>query len=217
MRIRRKFTDKFKKAAVQRLATVSMAEVARACGVSVSVLHRWRKQLGGVLAAEHRAAEHIDTGHGDAGHSDAKAGGRRSFSKEFKESVVKRLESGESVSEAVRVFHINPTVLRRWWHEWRKYGEAAFSGYGKSRSPAASTRTVIVRFTAEEYENIKAVSQARRASSLPDFVRAQILPASEAPSVAEIAARLDALIASMRSAVLIASVQQAARSAGQVR
>jgi len=200
MRIRRKFSDKFKKAAVQRLATVSMTEVARACGVSVSVLHRWRKQLGGVLAAEHRAGL-----------------GRRSFPKEFKESVVKRLESGESVNDAVLAFHINPTVLRRWWHEWRKYGEAAFSGYGKSRSPAASTRTVIVRFTAEEYENIKAVSQVRRASSLPDFVRAQILAASEAPSVAEIAARLDALIASMQSAVLIASVQQAARGAGQVR
>ncbi len=129
MRIRRKFSDKFKKAAVQRLATISMAEVARACGVSVSVLHRWRKQLGGVLAAEHRAAALSNAGHIDTGHHDAKAGGRRSFPKEFKESVVKRLESGESVSDAARAFHINPTVLR-WWHEWRKYREAAFSGYG---------------------------------------------------------------------------------------
>jgi transposase-like protein len=191
LRIKREFSDKFKRAAVRRMATVSVAEVAEACGVSVSVLHRWRKQFGR---------------HGAAGQRDAKASGRRVFSKEFKESVVKRLESGESVASAVRVFQINPTVLRRWWHEWRKYGEAAFSGYGKSRSPAASTRTVIVRFTADEYEGIKAASLARQASSLPDFVRGQILPACEAPSVAEIAGRLDALIASVQQAANIANV-----------
>jgi len=184
------------------MATVPVAEVAQACGVSVSVLHRWRKQFGGVLAAEHR---------------DAKPGGRRIFSKEFKESVVKRLESGESVSDVVRALQLNPAVVRRWWHEWRKYGEAAFSGYGKTRSPAASTRTVVVRFTEEEYDGIKAASLARHASSLPDFVRGQILPAREAPSVAEIADRLDALIASVQQAALTASVRQAAQRTGQGR
>jgi transposase-like protein len=118
------------------MATVSMAEVAQACGVSVSVLHRWRKQFSG----DREVA---------AGNIDEKAGDRRIFSKEFKESVVHRLESGESVNDLVNAFQLNPTVVRRWWHEWRKYGEAAFSGYGKTRSPAASTRMVVVRFTAE--------------------------------------------------------------------
>jgi transposase-like protein len=187
---------------VRRMATVPVAEVAQACGVSVSVLHRWRKQFGGVLAAEHH---------------DTKLGGRRIFSKEFKESVVKRLDSGESVSDIVRALQLNPTVVRRWWHEWRKFGEAAFSGYGKTRSPAASTRTVVVRFTEEEYDGIKAASLARHASSLPDFVRGQILPAREAPSVAEIADRLDALVASVRKAVSIASGQRAKQHTAQVR
>jgi transposase-like protein len=181
---------------------VPVAKAAQACGVSVSVLHRWRKQLGGVLAAEHR---------------DAKRGGRRVFSKEFKESVVKRLESGESVSDIVRALQLNPTVVRRWRHEWRKFGETAFSGYGKTRAPAASTRTVVIRFTEEEYDGIKAASLARHASSLPDFVRGQILPAREAPSVAEIADRLEALAASVRKALSTASGQRAKQHSAQVR
>jgi transposase-like protein len=170
---------------VRRMEMVPVAKAAQACGVSVSVLHRWRKQLGGVLAAEHR---------------DAKPGSRRVFAKEFKDSVVKRLESGESVSDVVRALQLNPTVVRRWRQEWRKYGEAAFSGYGKTRSPADSTRTVVVRFTEEEYDGIKAASLARHASSLPDFVRAQLLPASSPPTVGEIADRLTALVAAVHDA-----------------
>ncbi len=222
MRIKREFSNKFKRAAVRRMATVPVAEVAQACGVSVSVLHRWRKQFGSYRADGDSHAGHIDAGDGDekridAGHIDAKPGGRRVFSKEFKESVVKRLEAGESVGGLVRALELNPTVVRRWRNEWRKFGEAAFSGYGKTRSPSASTRTVIVRFTEEEYNDIKAASLACHASSLPDFVRGQILPAREAPSVAEIADRLDALIGSVEQAVSIASVRQAAQRTGQGR
>jgi transposase-like protein len=204
VRIRREFSKKFKRAAVRRMATVSMAEVAQACGVSVSVLHRWRKQFG----ADREVA---------AGNIDEKAGDRRIFSKEFKEAVVHRLESGESVNDLVNAFQLNPTVVRRWWHEWRKYGEAAFSGYGKTRSPAASTRMVVVRFTAEEYEGIKAASLARHASSLPDFVRGQVLPARETPSLGEIAERLRALAASVRQAISIASGERAKQHSAQVR
>ena len=43
---RRKFTREFKEAAVGRLGLgVSLAEVARACGVNTNVLHRWRREL----------------------------------------------------------------------------------------------------------------------------------------------------------------------------
>jgi transposase-like protein len=43
---RRKFTKKFKEAAIKRLAQgSSLAEVARACGVSANVLNRWRQEL----------------------------------------------------------------------------------------------------------------------------------------------------------------------------
>jgi transposase-like protein len=179
LRTRRQFTDKFKRAAIKRLATASVTKVAQACGVSVSVLHRWRKQLG-----NHRAI--------------ALAGRRRQFSKEFKEAAVRRLEQGETVRDVVHACQLNPTVLRRWWQEWRRYGEAAFSGYGKPRSPSQSSRTVIVRFTQDEYESIQAASRASRASSLPDFVRAQVL--SPAPSIVEIVRRMEVLVSSVRRA-----------------
>jgi transposase-like protein len=179
LRTRRRFTDEFKQAAIRRLATAAVAEVAQACGVSVSVLHRWRKELG-----NHRAA--------------AVADGRRRYSKEFKEAVVLRLERGESLRDVVRGSQVDPKALRRWWHEWRRYGKAAFSGYGKPRSASDSSRTVIVRFTQHEYQGIQAASLASRSHSLPDFVRAKVL--SPAPSVGEIAGRLEALVLSLRRA-----------------
>jgi transposase-like protein len=179
LRVKRKFSDQFKREAIQHLGNRSGAEVARECGVSVSVLHRWRKQLTG-----HRT----------------KPRERRVFSKEFKETVVGRLESGEPVGDAALALQLDPTVIRRWRHEWRKYGAAAFTGYGKSRSPAPSARTVIVRFTEDEYESVKAASVALQAGSLPEFVRAQILPRVELLSVGEIATRLDALIDSLQCA-----------------
>ncbi len=179
MRTRRHFTDKFKRAAIQALAASSVTEVARGCGVSVSVLHRWRKQMG-----NHRVI--------------ALPRGRRQYSKEFKEAAVRRLEQGETVREVVLACELDPTVLRRWWHEWKRFGDAAFSGYGKARSPARSSRIVIVRFTEDEYQDIQNASLASRASSVPDFVRAQLL--APAPSVAEVAHRLDVLSASLQRA-----------------
>ena len=50
---RRRFTGEFKEAAVRRLELgASIAEVARACEVNASVLHRWRRELreGGAQA-----------------------------------------------------------------------------------------------------------------------------------------------------------------------
>jgi transposase-like protein len=142
-------------------------------------MHRWRKQLTGYLT---------------------KPRDRRVFSKEFKESAVGRLEAGESVRDVAVALQLDPTVIRRWRHEWRKYGADAFTGYGKSRSPGPSARKVIVRFTEDEYESIKAASMARQAGSLPEFVRAQIMPRAEALSVGEIASRLGALVASLQHA-----------------
>lgn len=185
LRVKRKFSDSFKRAAIRRLTDSqgeeSLSEVARECGVSVSVLHRWRKRLAGHLPQPRD---------------------RRIFSKEFKEAVVGRLESGESVGDAACALQLDPTVIRRWRHEWLKYGADAFTGYGKSRAPAPSARKVVVRFTEAEYESVKAASAARQAGSLPEFVRAQILPREAALSVGEIAARLDALVASLQHAAL---------------
>lgn len=181
MRTHRKFTEAFKREAVERLSAGSVSEVAEACGVSVSVLHRWRKQLGV--------------------HQTVAPANRRRFSKEFKEAAVRRLEQGETVSEIVSALELDPTVLRRWWHEWRRFGETAFSGYGKQRSPSGSSRIVTLRFTQDEFDRVQAVSLASRAGSLPDFVRTQIIPAAPAPSITEIAHRLEVLITQVRTAV----------------
>lgn len=59
---------------------------------------------------------------------------RRTFTKEFKEAAVRRLELGASIAEVARACEVNPNVLHRWRRELRDYGAAkAFTGNGKSR------------------------------------------------------------------------------------
>lgn len=59
---------------------------------------------------------------------------RRSFTKEFKEAAVRRLELGASLAEVARACEVNPNVLHRWRRELRGYGVKAFAGNGKSRA-----------------------------------------------------------------------------------
>jgi len=59
---------------------------------------------------------------------------RRSFTKEFKEAAVRRLELGASMAEVARACEVNPNVLHRWKRELREHGAKAFAGNGKSRS-----------------------------------------------------------------------------------
>ena len=59
---------------------------------------------------------------------------RRTFTKEFKEAAVRRLELGASVAEVARACEVNPNVLHRWRRELREYAEKAFPGEGRSRS-----------------------------------------------------------------------------------
>ena len=59
---------------------------------------------------------------------------RRSFTKEFKEAAVRRLELGASIAEVSRACEVNPNVLHRWKRELRDYGVKAFTGNGRSRT-----------------------------------------------------------------------------------
>ena len=59
---------------------------------------------------------------------------RRTFTKEFKEAAVRRLEVGASMAEVARACEVNPNVLHRWRRELRNYGAKAFSGNGKNRA-----------------------------------------------------------------------------------
>ncbi len=59
---------------------------------------------------------------------------RRSFSKEFKEAAVRRLDVGASVAEVARACEVNANVLHRWRRELHEYRTRAFAGNGKPRS-----------------------------------------------------------------------------------
>ena len=59
---------------------------------------------------------------------------RRTFTKEFKEAAVRRLELGASIGEVARACEVNANVLHRWKRELREYGVRAFAGSGKVRA-----------------------------------------------------------------------------------
>jgi transposase-like protein len=58
---------------------------------------------------------------------------RRKFSKEFKLTAIRRLQSGQSAAEVARALEVNPD-LYRWRREVEDRGERAFSGVGKKRA-----------------------------------------------------------------------------------
>ena len=59
---------------------------------------------------------------------------RRKFTKEFKQTAVRRLDSGQSVGEVARALEVHPTDLQRWRRELHEHGERAFTGAGKKRA-----------------------------------------------------------------------------------
>ena len=59
---------------------------------------------------------------------------RRKFTKEFKQTAVRRLNSGQSVAEVARALEVNPSELHRWRRELQEHGAKAFSGVGKKRA-----------------------------------------------------------------------------------
>jgi len=59
---------------------------------------------------------------------------RRKFSKEFKQTAVNRLNSGQTAAEVARVLEVHPSDLHRWRRELQEHGERAFNGAGKKRA-----------------------------------------------------------------------------------
>jgi transposase-like protein len=59
---------------------------------------------------------------------------RRKFTKEFKQTAMRRLQSGQSVAEVARALEVHPSELHRWRRELEEHGERAFSGVGKKRA-----------------------------------------------------------------------------------
>jgi transposase len=59
---------------------------------------------------------------------------RKKFTKEFKQTAVRRLNSGQSVAEVARALEVHPSDLHRWRRELQEHGERAFSGVGQQRA-----------------------------------------------------------------------------------
>lgn len=59
---------------------------------------------------------------------------RRKFSKEFKLTATRRLQSGQSVAEVARALEVHPSDLHRWRRELEDHGERAFRGAGHKRA-----------------------------------------------------------------------------------
>src|SRR5271168_1638564 len=59
---------------------------------------------------------------------------RRKFTKEFKQTAIHRLNSGQNMAEVARALEVHPSDLHRWRRELQDHGEHAFSGFGKKRA-----------------------------------------------------------------------------------
>jgi transposase len=59
---------------------------------------------------------------------------RRRFTKEFKQTAVRRLNGGQSVAEVARALEVHPSDLHRWRRELQEQGERAFNGAGNKRA-----------------------------------------------------------------------------------
>ena len=59
---------------------------------------------------------------------------RRKFTKEFKQTAVRRLNSGQSVAEVARALEVHRSDLHRWRRELQDHGDRAFSGAGRKRA-----------------------------------------------------------------------------------
>src|SRR5947208_4940631 len=59
---------------------------------------------------------------------------RRKFTKEFKQTAVRRLNAGQSMAEVARALEVHPSDLHRWRRELQEHGEHALSGEGNKRA-----------------------------------------------------------------------------------
>lgn len=62
---------------------------------------------------------------------------RREFTRDFKVSCMRELESGRSMAELCREHELHPSLVSKWRRDWVGNPGLAFSGRGKASSSAA--------------------------------------------------------------------------------
>lgn len=55
---------------------------------------------------------------------------RRTFSKEFKLTILREIEIGTKQAEVCRKYNIHPVMVNQWRRTYEKYPDTAFSGRG---------------------------------------------------------------------------------------
>lgn len=56
---------------------------------------------------------------------------RRKFSREFKLSVLREIESGKTIAQASREYELHESMINRWKRQYRENPDKAFSGNGR--------------------------------------------------------------------------------------
>ena len=77
---------------------------------------------------------------------------RRTYTRDFKVSVIRELENGKTVSQVCRENAIHPSMLQRWKQEYKENPQIAFGGNGnisKLNAKAAEYERIIGRLHAE--------------------------------------------------------------------
>ena len=66
------------------------------------------------------------------------------YSRDFKISVMRAMDAGESGGRVARRLQLSPKLIERWRAEWKARGEASFPGSGRRALPKlpAEERTV---------------------------------------------------------------------------
>jgi transposase len=62
---------------------------------------------------------------------------RRTFDKEFKYQILRKIDAGTTVASVAREHGVHPETIRLWKRQQRKYGDRAFAGNGNSYSDEA--------------------------------------------------------------------------------
>src|SRR5947209_2774615 len=110
LRERRRFTDEFKKAAVDRVREGKrVADVAREVGIARSALYYWVQESDGqkVVRTAKKAKDSEQTG-----------GGKRQYSEEFKRAVAQQVKAGRSVGAVAKASAIGSDLLYKWVHKY---------------------------------------------------------------------------------------------------
>jgi len=179
----RTFTKEFKETAVGWLSVASVAEVARACDVSPTIVHRWRRELGK--------------------HATTPVSKRQKYPREFKIDAIRRLNAGTPIGEVAELCKVNAKILHRWRNEARNFGSNAFSGYGRRRHAVPGTVAIKFLVNHEEHDRLKA---ATAACGRADFLRVSAMCSVNDRPLAKIGRILEQLEEGVRRLAQMLSV-----------